>query len=431
MLAKNPLPDFSRAQWVSAKARYVWESRIAAIGKQFEAAERASVGRIRAAALQNISPEQFPAMAQRAAKVGLVATPIGHQGYCDGYAASAIEHKGSGPWEYRVALTMPGSAKRFLEAWQKNDDEAIGRLLGYPPCCCDFFLKTWGAGSVDPTWEMADRGDGPIEANILLRWLGVRYVPHLPCGFRCDATLTIGEKIRAEIPKRERGWMDSLLSMPMLWTSLNGIGEVVTPIVTLNFRSDMGHEILEIHRKGSSYPEAGAHGLRFPYRPAGRADQKTLGPDPVEKRLWTDNGFSSLEAMEEGHKLIRATLYHARGMSGDIIDLGAGNGELIRKLGPDRVFGLESNAGRYSRRVYDGVRLGRIQDAEDIFPNQRFSVAMISIRRFAEMTEKELKELHKWFLRSVDRILIYQYEDPKFARLVVPYDVSLPEVVTS
>lgn len=418
MLAKNPLPDFSRIQWVSAKARSIWEPRINAIGRQFEAAERASVGRIRAAALQNMSPEQFPAIAQRAAKIGLVANPIGHHGYCDGYAAAVVEHKGSGPWEYRVALTMPGTAKGFLEAWQKGDDEAIGQLLGYPPCCCKFFLETWGAGSADPTWQMKDRGDGPIEANILLRWLGVRYIPHLPCGFRCDATITLGKKFRAEIPKRERGWMDSLLSMPMLWTSLNGIGELVTPIATLNFRSDMTNELREIRREGSLYPEAGAHALRFPYTPARQVDE----------HLWTDNGFSSLEAMEEAHKLILTTLHHALEIPGAIIDLGAGNGELLRKLGQDSAVGLELNSRRFSRRLYDGVRLGRIQDVEEVFPNQRFSVAMISIRRFGEMKEKELKELHAWFIRSVDRILIYQYEDPKFARLFNPREeIPFPE----
>lgn len=426
MLAKNPLPDFSRTQWVSAKARSIWEPRVTAIVKHFEAAERSSVGSIRAAALQNVSPELFPKLAQRAAKIGLVANPVGYHGKSDSYAASAVTPKPSEPWQYRVALTMPTTARQFLEAWEKNDDETIGLLLGYPRCCCNFFLKTWGAGSVDPTGAMADRGDGPIEANILLRWLGVRYIPHMPCGFKCDATITLGKKLRAEIPKRERGWLDSLLSMPMLWTSLNGIGEVSTPIVTLNFRSDMGHERLEIRREGSSYPEAGAHALRFPYRLSRSSGQKTVGPGPVEKRLWTDNGFSSREAMDKAHEMIRFALeeYLASiGNRGAIIDLGAGNGELLRKLG--RGVGIESDSRRVRRRVWEGVRLGNIQDVEEIFPRRGFAVAIISMRRFEEM---ETKKLRAWLERSVDRVLIYSYDRPQFARITFPRELPFLEV---
>ena len=435
MLAKNPLPDFYRVQWVSARARSVWEARINSIVQHFEAAERASVGSIRSAALQNVSPDQFPELAHRAVKIGLVANPVGYHGRTNGYAATAVTPKPSEPWQYRVALTMPAKARQFIEAWENNDDETIGILLGYPRCCCDFFLKTWGAGSVDPTWEMADRGDGPIEANILLRWLGVRYIPHLPCGFRCDATIWLGKKFRAEIQKRECGWMDELLSMPMLWSSLNGIGEVITPIVTLNFRSDMGGELLEIRREGSSYAEAGAQAGRFPYRPefSRRSNQKTMDPDPVEKCRWTDNGFSSFEAMEAGHKMICDTLeahmkllphsVHAR----NIIDLGAGNGELLRKLG--RGIGVESDSRRYSRKVWPGVMVGRIQDVEDISLNRTFAVAIVSIRRFEEMAKREIEVLRTWLERSVDRVLIYQYEQPQFARIIFPRDL-LREIPT-
>lgn len=417
MLAKNPLPDFSRTQWVSSNARSVWEPRITAIGKQFDAAERASIGSIRPAALQNVSPDQFPVLAQRAAKIGLVASPIGYLGHFDEYVASAVDRKLSEPWEYRVALTMPRTANKFIEAWQKGDDETIGRLLGYPPCCCSFFLKTWGDGSIDPTWHMEDRGDGPIEANILLRWLGVRYIPHLPCGFRCDETIMLGKQFRAEIPKLERGWMDSLLSMPMLWTSLNGIGELVTPIFTLNFRSDIAHELREIRRQGSSYPEGGAHALRFPYLPA------------IQKCLWTDNGFSSREAMEAGHEMIISVIrkhMESGGHTGSLIDLGAGNGELLRKLG--RGIGLESDTGRVDRRVWNGVRFGRIQDAAEIFCAQRFAVAIISARRFEELNDQEIRNLGVWLEHSVDSVIVYQYDHPQFARLVIPCEIPFPEI---
>ncbi|MCP4299432.1 MAG: hypothetical protein GY783_02500 [Gammaproteobacteria bacterium] len=424
-MSKPLLPDFSRQQWVSAKARALWEPRIAGIGQHFFAAERASVGEIRSAALQNICPEQFPEVAQRAAKIGLIAIPLNIEGLADSYSASQVDRKGSDRWEYRVALTTPGKAGQFIEAWQQEDDETIGSLLGYPKCCRRFFAETWGSGSVDPTWRMADHGDGPVEANILLRWLGVRYIPHMPCGLHCEETIEFGRQFRRLIPEREREWMDILLSMPMLWSSLNGIAEVVTPIVTLNFRTDVNHELFEIHRQGTSYPDAGAYGLRFPYRsPAQRPDE----------RLWTDNGFTSREAMEAGHQKIVSTLnahnastVSSLNYSSKIIDLGAGNGELLRKIG--RGSGIESNAGRVDRRVWSRVSLGTIEHAGELFHDQCFAVAIISVRRFEELPEEDASRLRAWLERCVDRVLIYQYEHPQFARVVAPRDVPIVEVV--
>lgn len=423
----DKIPDFCRRQWVSSAARSTWEPRLSAIGQQWAAAERASVGDIRSAALQSISPEQLLELSQRAIKAGLVGTPLEFQGRAEDYAASAVPING---WpDYRFALMMPDVTARFLDAWHAGDDETIGQLLGYPKCCRDFFAKTWGAGSVDPTWEMADHGDGPLEANILLRWLGVRYVPHLPCGFQCEGTVKLGRKLRALIPTREREWMDELLAMPMLWSALNGIGEVVTPIVTLNFRSDRLMFLREIRRQGEYYPEAGAHGIRFPYR---RTHDKRLEFDPY---LWTDNGFSSLDAMNAGHEMILSALNaHMAGVvsriSGatGIIDLGAGNGELLHKLGWG--IGIESDEGRVARRIWPDVRLGRIQELEELFSPQykRFAVAIISMRRFEELSSDENKKLRMWLESSVDNVLIYQYEHPQFSRIVAPRDLPIPEV---
>lgn len=351
---EHPLLDFSRLQWVSTQARSVWEPRITAIGEHFAAAERESVEvGIRSAALQSISPEQLPELAQRAAEKGLVVTPLAPQGRPPhGYAASTIQQSASEQWDYRVAITTLGAAGLFTEAWHKGDDETIGRLLGYPECCRGFFSATWGEGSVDPTYEMADPGAGAVEANILLRWLGVRYVPHLPCGFRCRGTIGLGLKLRELIPQREREWMDALLSMPMLWTSLHGIGEVVTPIVTLNFRSDVDHELREISRQGT-YPEAGANGLHFPYRPP-PAKRQTLWITP-----WADNGFSSLEAMEKAHRVIASVLPAG---PRSVLDLGCGNGLLARQLASadGKAFGIEFDKGRAERakQHLDGVICG-------------------------------------------------------------------------
>ncbi|KKK99645.1 hypothetical protein LCGC14_2630690, partial [marine sediment metagenome] len=325
---------------------------------------------------------------------------LGTQGRAQSYAAGAIEKVEGEPWDYRVALTTMGAAARFTEVWESGDDETIGALLGYPECCSRFFAATWAAGSVDPTWEMSDHGDGAIEANILLRWLGVRYVPHMPCGFRCEGTIELGRRLRALIPELEREWMDELLSMPMAWSSLNGIGEVITPIVTLNFRSDVGHELREIRRDGTSYPEAGAHGLRFPYRPppARRPDE----------RLWTDNGFSSLEAMERAHDVVTSVLPPA---SRAVLDLGCGNGMLARKLAgaKGKAWGIESDDGRVTRSgsYLDAVIRG---DFIQKYYNRAWSDADVVILMPGRLIEWPSVRLLHW-LRASKILLVCAYGD--------------------
>lgn len=415
---KQLLPDFCRRQWVGAEARSLWEPRVTAIGQHFAAAERASVGTgIRAAALQNVRPEQLPDLTQRAAKRGLIVTPLSSQGRPEGYAAGTVQQTTAGPWDYRVALTTFGAAGPFIEAWEKNDDETIGRLLGYPLCCRKFFSETWGAGSVDPTWAMADHDDGLegcIEANILLRWLGVRYVPHMPCGFRCQGTIELGGKFRDAIPELERGWMDELLRMPMRWSSLYGIGEVVTPTVTLNFRSDNDHELREIRREGVGYPELGANGITFPYRPppARRPDE----------RLWTDNGFSSLEAMERAHAIV-VSAAPPNGDGRSVLDLGSGNGMLARKLAGSkgRAVGVESDAGRAARsaRYLDDVIVG---DAVFEYVDGDFDLVVLMPGRLLERDPHsrarvtkigsiaEARDRLHWMVKSRP-LLVYCYGD--------------------
>ncbi len=401
---ENPLPDFSRTQWVSTQARSVWEPRITAIGEHFAAAERMSVeSGIRSAALQTIPPEQLPELARLAAEKGLVVTPLDSQGRNPhGYAASTTRQVASEPWDYRVAITTLGAAGPFVEAWQKGDDETMGQLLGYPECCRRFFAETWGTGSVDPTHDIGDPGTGPIEANILLRWLGVRYVPHLPCGFQCPGTVMLGLKLREFIPLREREWMDALLSMPMLWSSLNGIGEVVTPIVTLNFRTCVDHELRQIVRQGTSYPEAGAHGLRFPYRPP-PAKRQALWITP-----WADNGFKSLKAMEKAHRVIASVL---PAESRSVLDLGCGNGLLAKRLAGvgGTAVGIEFDEGRAERAK---VNLDEVVHGDFFEQNlEQWGAVALVVLMPGRLTEKPDKDFASKLRKVGKQLLVYGYGD--------------------
>ncbi len=418
------LDDFCRRQWVSEASRDLWEPRISRIGAQFNAAEIASVEvGMRTAALQNISPEMLPELAKRAAEKQLIAIPLGTQGRSDGYSASPLTVTPGQPWDYRVVITRIQNARDFLSAWKCSDDDRIGYLLGYPDCCTQYFSETWGEGCVDPTWYAAESISGehaPMEANILLRWLGVRYIPHMPCSLDCKGSAEFGEKMRMIVAPPERGWMDELLSMPMMWSAVNSIGEVVTPIVTVNFRSDPAPIRREIRRVGDgNYPEGSATGVRFPYMERAQVavdDQAWRNEEVEDSREWTDNGFSSAKAMENAHKIIEAVRPPVEG-GRSVLDLGCGNGLLARRMAGQkgRAEGIEIDPGR-AERAQDNLDFVEPYDLSDIDIGRlhpRMDLVLLMPGRLAgdgkrrRQADRIIKDIRKI---SKD-LLVYAYDD--------------------
>src|SRR5690606_6373845 len=139
-----------------------------------------------------------------------------------------------------------------------------------PKCCRDFFRDVWGR-YIDTTWHSACRTkeaehrvsdqkpvslegtpgrrvsetlkvSGPPEANLLLRWIGVRAVPHLPHSFDCPKTVELGRKLidvgRAHGYQEEMDWLLEMLSWPVEWSALHGIAVIVTPVLKISTNTD-------------------------------------------------------------------------------------------------------------------------------------------------------------------------------------------------
>jgi hypothetical protein len=176
----------------------------------------------------------------------------------------------------------------FKRAWDDADQEAIGSMLGYPPCCREFFRDVWVEhGMVDPTWPMAVASSGreseqrmveiggPPQVNILWRWMGVRAVPHLPCRSDCaasielaDQMLTVGREAGLE---EEVEWMLEILAWPLEWSALHGVAVIKTPVLKVTTMTDATPHAYVVRRAGTRFPRVGARGLEFPYRPSRRA----------------------------------------------------------------------------------------------------------------------------------------------------------------
>ena len=277
--ARGPtrLPDFVRHAWASEPARQRWGPRLAAIRRAWRDIEWLSAAHeVRSCALVSIGH-------------GEMAT-LKDQWLAHRLSASSLPRGGAPATRGRV-LAFVGersAVSRALEAWGAHADGDVGALLGYPECCRRFFHRVCvDSGRIDTTLDMALAGPcvdrtfdiAPPSAapfcNTFWRRLGVRAVAHLPCAFDCAPSLAVGRALW-EIGDRagygaEREWLEEILSWPAAWSALHGIAEVKTPVMKIAMRTDHTDQKWSIRWNGQLYPEEGASGIAFPYRPLPRA----------------------------------------------------------------------------------------------------------------------------------------------------------------
>ncbi len=168
---------------------------------------------IRPSSLDILSPEELINLTAEYEKHGVLVVPIGKEGKAGTYSSTSTPYNG-GDYNIRVVFTKSEAiADEWFNIWQAEPrirDREAGRLLGYPTCCTNHFMKYWvDQEFVDTTWTMAAenmqlndddethrtihiKADTPPEANIMWRWQGVRLVSHLPCSFDCKATEELG-----------------------------------------------------------------------------------------------------------------------------------------------------------------------------------------------------------------------------------------------
>lgn len=406
------LPEWTRVMWASERAIEVWKPRVQAIVDAWSEIEKWSVvDGVRPSCLLSIGPNDLPELTCWAVDHQLVAIPLSRVGGTALYSATS-EPPGETGWSYRVALCQWAVAAEWSERWHGHqNDDAIGALLGFPECCRRFFGRIWIEEKyLDTTWPMAEETEwidddklrdhrrlirvaGFDSCNILLRWLGVRAVPHLPCSFECPETVKVANEF-AQVG-RDHGfddaieWTAEMLSWPIEWSALHGIAEIKIPILKISSNTDFTVDKYTVRREGSSYPVEGAVGLVFPYRKAADQVQLTKTPafarafetDPAVKStiedvtldIWTDNGFSTLEAMDAAHAVLleAAQLQDLVGWA-EVVDLGCGNGHLLHRIASSwpkfQLYGIEQNeivvkrAGRNGRAVT--IYCGSIFDPE-------------------------------------------------------------------
>lgn len=395
------LPEFPvRISWTSDGIRREWEPRIASIEKAWERVERH-----KESCLTFSSEERLPELIQEMKKINKIVIPLKKEGISQGYGNSIPFTEGR-PYRYRVVITDVEKSERWITAYdamQYNGEwnRDIGSLLGYPPCCIAFFQHIWVNDKyLDTTWPMAANSiceeiEGrqrtfniPTYNNILLRWLGVRLVSHLPCSLQCKDTRRIASEnadyFRILGYRQELEWIEELLSLPITWSALHGIAEVKTPLFRFIARTD-------------------ATGEEYKVSIEGRTTVKDVD-------IWTDNGFSSLEVMNKAHENLREIT--ERHVKGKVLDLGCGNGFFLKKL--DKV---------YSHNGVD-VSPAKIKKCKEIFPLGKFyassifsyewaaedyDVIFIALSRIFETKDADLLLEH--LRRKAYTVIVYSYDE--------------------
>ena len=449
------LPDFTRLMWVNDHARSVWEPRFKRIGKAWSDVEWLSVvSGVRPCGLTVATPEEFVGRAGEWAKSGLCAVPVEIQGLSNySYASTPVRTQLGSPFAFRMVLGTLHTVSEFKHAWDKCDHEEMGRLLGFPACCTNFFHRVWVEEKlVDTTWSMAvsclsssENGSirqvaGPPEANILWRWMGIRAVPHLPCSFECKESVRAGRKLlelgRSAGYSEEMDWVLEILSWPVEWSALHGIAEIRTPILKVSTRSDATAVKYIVQRPGRLYPAEGARGLNFPYRREGKTVVQLSLPrleQGPNDRIRTaeghphsyseDNGFDSSYAMDAAHKpIINLAVAALAGRSGNVLDFGCGNGALLQKIHKvcprTEPYGIDLDPTRiaHARMLLPVFRknfvVGDMFECEAEWQNgYKYALAILMPGRLIEAGPSTARKLIEWIGQSCDRLLVYAYGD--------------------
>jgi hypothetical protein len=445
------LPDFNRHSWTSELMREVWEPRIARIVRAWVDAEWRSVAEgVRDCGLLWISPDLLPTLIPQWEAAHLSAIQLKIE-------ARNLTFNGAVPTKTAgmicVVLGPLDKIQDLSRAWAGADHERVGVLLGYPRCCRTFFHEVWvDQRCIDTTWEMGARTTSrgtdhtiqieppagvPPLANILWRWLGVRAVPHLPCRFDCSESIALGTRLLEIADKagyhEEVRWISEILAWPVEWSGLHGIAELKSPLFKLSTSTDATSEKWVVQWMGTSYPEGGPSGLHFPYQKPKHTVLTSLRS--IEQHVheteqhadsgwrYRDNGFSSAEAMETLHRpLVELARTALSTESGNVLDLGCGNGMLLAKLCAQHSgltpYGVDTN----------GIALSRARQLAPNFAGNfiegnffdsglwdgdagRYVLALLMMGRLLEVPPEKANEFLARLHNSCARILVYTYPD--------------------
>ena len=134
---------------------------------------------------------------------------------------------------YHVYISKDKAIAKFLKFLEnKNDDGAVGKLLGYPKCCVDFFLKNKEEQKhiqndyILPALKNSEGFKFPFYANYAARYFDVALMSHFPHSFDCKDSIGIAKKNLECIKKYSKelaNKFEEMLKGAVLYTERDGV----------------------------------------------------------------------------------------------------------------------------------------------------------------------------------------------------------------
>lgn len=211
-----------------------WPEKLGRMSQLFQEAEYQMVKKkFRQAAIIQVDPNNLQAAMERINKDGLLFIPLKKMALSAGFSATYQAPAPGQPFYWQGCLIHTyRDGQRFKEADLKNDHRTIGRMLGYPDCCIDYFIRAFPIDPA-PIWiDLEGKVIGLPECNGMLRYFGPKIVAHLSCSPTCQPTRKIGEiwfKVMQEIDGDLANELYKLLSGSITWNSYHGVVQVETP----------------------------------------------------------------------------------------------------------------------------------------------------------------------------------------------------------
>ena len=137
------------------------------------------------------------------------------------------------PGLYHVYISKDKNRTKFLKLLEyKNDDKAIGKLLGYPICCIDFFMENKEKQQkiqndyILPALNNSEGFEFPFYVNYAIRYFDITLLSHFPHSFHCEESITIA-KTNFQIIKKYSDELankfETMLKNPVLYTENDGV----------------------------------------------------------------------------------------------------------------------------------------------------------------------------------------------------------------
>lgn len=285
------LPSFLRIQYPTNALRDTWSEKIKSASKLYELELQTVLHGFRETALVPFHKSELAAKMNEYYKKGLIVLPIDVAPNSSGFIHNNVTNITTNDYNYHCFITSNRHVvSELMEARDQRDNQAFGRLLGYPTCCTEHFDTYWDKGVVDPAWHQGINTPAefivnteerlvrltkecPTELTTIFRYFGVRLTTHLPCSFTCESSLQ-GVKELNEFAiglGYEQSIKDTydILNLPFEWSNLKGNAIISTPAFKFMVNSNTCTKKHIVQKESDFYPEGAPTAVSFPWKQKG------------------------------------------------------------------------------------------------------------------------------------------------------------------